>query len=168
MMAKRFSHRRLKRHRDYTVREAAQITGAHRKTVIRWIKRDGLPALTERQPWLISGADLKSFLGARSANLKQRMAPHHFYCLKCKCPRDAALKMADYSQTTATAGKLTAFCAVCDTLVYKVVKRSQLEEIRAKIEVTIQPAPATLVSAGAAPSNVTLSKEVKTHVKAQG
>ena len=167
-MAKRFSHRRVKRHREYTIQEAARVTGAHPRTVVRWIKRDGLAALTEQRPWLIAGADLKTFLGARATRIRSRMAAHQFYCLTCKCPREAALKMADYNQTTATSGMLTALCAVCDTLVHKAVKRSDLEAIRAKVEVTIQRAPATLVSESALPSNVTFSKEVRPHVKAQG
>lgn len=167
-MAKRFSYQRIKRHRDYTVAEAAEITGAHSQTVIRWIRRDGLPALTERRPWLISGQDLKEFLGARAASVRRQMDPHQFFCLKCKCPREAALKIADYTQTSATSGMMTALCAACDTLVYKTISRSDLETIRTKIEVAIKQAATRLVSQGSTRSNVLFGKEGETHVKAQG
>jgi hypothetical protein len=47
----------------------------------------------------------------------------------------------------------------------KVIRRSDLEAVRVKIEVTIQQADPRLVSLGDAPLNVTFNNEAKPHVK---
>ncbi len=166
-MAKRVPYRKIKTHRLYTPYEAALVLGVHRQTVIRWIKDHGLPADTETKPWLIEGRDLRAFLGERQTRRKCCLALHSFYCFGCRDGRTAAGKMADYVQQTATGGMLTAICDTCGTLMYKAVKRSDLEAIRAKLDVTIQTADPRIVSLSDAPINVTFSTGARTHVKAQ-
>jgi hypothetical protein len=60
---------------------------------------------------------------------------------------------------------LKALCPACGCVMNKVIRRADLEAIRAKIEVTIQQADPRLVSLGDAPLNVTFSSEAKPHVK---
>ena len=166
-MAKRVPYRKIKTHRPYTPYEAAQVLGVHRQTVIRWVKDQGLPADTSSKPWLIEGSDLRTFLGERQIRRKCKLALHMFYCFGCRDGRTAAAKMADYVQQTTTGGMLTAMCDACGTLMNKAVKWSDLEAIRAKLDVTIQTADARIVSLSDAPSNVTFSIGARTHVKAQ-
>ena len=166
-MAKRVPYRKTKTHRPYTPYEAAQVLGVHRQTVIRWVNDHGLTADTSSKPWLIEGRDLRTFHGERQARRKCRLALHTFYCFRCRDGRTAAAKMADYVQQTTTGGMLTAICDTCGTLMNKAVKRSDLEAIRAKLEVTIQTADARIVSHADAPSNVTFSAGAHTHAKAQ-
>lgn len=166
-MAKRVPYRKIKTHRLYTPYEAAQILGVHRQTVIRWINNQGLEADKCSKPWLIEGRDLRAFLGARQARRKCKLTLHTFYCFGCRDSRKAAGKVADYVQQSTTGGMLSAICDTCQTVMHKAIKRTDLEAVRAKLDVTIQTADPRLVSRVDTPSNVILSAGGQTHAKAQ-
>jgi excisionase family DNA binding protein len=166
-MAKSFPVTRIKTHRVYTVWEVADVLGCHRQTIIRWIKERGLVAVTTQKPWLIEGRELKTFLGGRKTRQRVSLALHLCYCLGCKSPRKPDGKIADYVQQTPETGRLTGLCPACGSLMNKIVKRVDLEAIRAKIEVTVQKAHPRLVSRTDPPSNVTFNREAATHGKAQ-
>ena len=100
---------------------------------------------------------------ARQATARQRTPLHELYCFKCKCPRKAAFKAAEYRQTSGTSGQLTALCEVCATVMHKAARRADLEVIRAKIEVTIKPGQTTLVSSAHRTSNGDFGRETGTH-----
>ncbi|MGC1497301.1 MAG: helix-turn-helix domain-containing protein [Sulfitobacter sp.] len=161
------SPNRIKTHYVYTVWEAAQALGRHRQTVVRWIKNKGLIADRCKIPWLIQGKDLKHFLGRRRAKAKTKLALHHFFCLGCKAPQEPDGKFAEYTQASPTTGMLKAFCPTCTSVMNKVVRRADLEAIRAKIEVTVQQANPRLVSLPASCSNDTSVKEAQTNDKTQ-
>lgn len=166
-MAKSFPAHKIKSHLIYTVWELAEVLGCHRKTVIRWIVDQGLTADTERKPWLIEGHEAKSFLGVRQSKRRCKLELHHCYCFGCKAPQAPAGKMADYTQQTQSTGCLTALCPACCAVMNKVIRRADLEAIQAKVEVTVQQASPRIVSHEQPRSNVTLSKEGQTRVKAQ-
>ncbi|MCE8544597.1 helix-turn-helix domain-containing protein [Ruegeria pomeroyi] len=166
-MAKKFPANRIKTHRVYDVWEIACALGCHRQTVIRWIKAGSLRAETTKKPWLIEGKDLKAFLGARHTTITAKLVLHHCFCLGCKAPREPDGKIADFTQQTPETGRLTGLCPECGALMNKVVKRVDLEAIRAKIEVTIQKASPRLVSRADPRSNVTISHKGQTHGKTQ-
>lgn len=166
-MAKRFHAQRVKAHRVYDVWEVADTLGCHKQTVIRWIKCQGLAADTTRKPWLIDGKDLKAFLGGRQTKVAAKLALHHCYCFGCKAPREPDGKMADYTQQTPDTGRLTGLCPECGALMNKVVRRVDLEAIRAKIEVTVQKASPRIVSRADPRSNVTIEQKGQTHGKTQ-
>ena len=165
-MSRRPSPSRIKTHRVYTPWEAADALGLHRQTVLRWIKNNGLPADRSSKPWLIEGANLKAFLGQRQQKNRCKLDLHHCYCLGCKGPREPDGRIADYVQQSPTTGMLTALCPSCGSLMNKVVRRVELEVIRAKIDVTIQKASPRLMSPADAPLNVTFEQEAETHAKA--
>ena len=160
------SPNRVKTHYVYTVWEAAQAVERHRQTVIRWIKDKGLVADRSKVPWLIKGKDLKEFLGHRRAKFKTKMELHHLPCFGCKTPQEPDGKFAEYTQATPTTGMLKALCPSCGSIMNKVVRRADLEAIRAKIEVTVQQANPRLVSLPALPLNDTSTKEAQTDDKA--
>jgi len=166
-MVKKFPANRIKSHRIYTVWEISDLLGCHKQTIIRWIKHHSLTADTSTKPWLIEGHDLKAFLGARQSKARCKLAPHHCYCLGCKKPREPDGKIADYVHQTPSSGQLIGLCSSCGKLMHKIVKRADLETIRAKIEVTIQQAHPRLVSREDPPSNVTFNEESAPHGKAQ-
>ena len=166
-MAKRVPFWKIKTHRPYTPFEAAEVLGVHRQTVIRWVKQHDLRADTSKKPWLIEGRDLRKFLGERQAKRKCKLALHTFYCFSCRDARNAAAKMADYVQQSATRGMLTAICETCQTIMHKAINRVDLEAVRAKLDVTIQTADPRLVSRDHGPPNVTFDAGAQTHVKAQ-
>jgi len=166
-MSKQPSPSRIKKHRVYTVWEAAESLGKHRQTIQRWIKHKGLRADTSRKPWLIHGADLKSFLGHRQKQNSCKLELLHCYCFGCKGPREPDGRIADYVQHAPTTGMLTALCPTCGSVMNKVIRRSDLDAIRAKIDVTIQKASPRIVSLTDAPVNVTLEEEAETRAKTQ-
>ncbi|MCK0103440.1 helix-turn-helix domain-containing protein [Pseudohalocynthiibacter sp. F2068] len=161
------SPNKIKTHRIYTVFEAAEALGRHRQTIIRWIKSKGLLADTRHRPWLITGTDLKTYLGYRREQVRCKLALHHLYCLGCKLPQEPAGKFADYTQQAPSTGMLTALCPMCGSVINKIIRRADLEAIRAKIEVTIQQADPRIVSHTDAPLNVTLESEAQSNVKAR-
>ncbi|WP_044036847.1 helix-turn-helix domain-containing protein [Octadecabacter arcticus] len=160
------SPNRIKTHYVYTVWEAAQALGRNRQTIIRWIKDKGLVADRGKVPWLIKGRDLKQFLGYRRAKSKTKLALHHLFCFGCKTPQEPDGKFAEYTQATPTTGMLKALCPSCASIMNKVVRRADLEAIRAKIEVAVQQANPRLVSLPAPPLNDTSAKEAQTDGKA--
>lgn len=166
-MAKKFPANRIKAHRIYTLWEISDVLGCHKQTVTRWVRDHGLTADTSSKPWLIQGRDLKAFLGLRQTKASCKLALQHCYCLGCKEPREPDGKIADYAQRSPDSGLLTALCPVCCNLMHKIVRRADLEAIRAKIEVTIQQANPRIMSCSDPRSNVTFTEECKPHGKAQ-
>jgi hypothetical protein len=142
-MARRADWRRVKRHRNYSVEEAARATGACKGTVRRWLK-NGLPAVTDRKPALILGPDLIDFLAARQKP-KQRCRLHECFCFSCRQPRPPALAEVEFFPLTASSGNLRALCATCTTIMHKRVSTAKLDELRALVTVTIRQASGGLV-----------------------
>lgn len=157
----------VKTHYVYSVWEAGQALGRHRQTIVRWIKDKGLIADRSKVPWLIEGKDLKQFLGQQRAKCKTKLALHNLLCLGCKTPQEPDGKFAEYTQVSPTTGMLKALCPSCGNVINKVVRRTDLEAIRAKIEVSVQQANPRLVSLSDAHLNDTSTMEAQTHDKTQ-
>ena len=139
MATRRPNHRLAKTHRNYTVEEIAGLYGIHRNTVREWIKR-GLPAIDDRRPMLILGADLVAFLRARRVKNKRTCRPGELYCFGCRAPKAAAGDMADYQPLTATLGNLIAMCADCETIMYRRVSLARLGQVRGNLDITLPQA----------------------------
>ena len=136
-MSKRHPNPRLaKIHRNYTVEEIATLFGIHRQTVRRWIK-GGLPTIDDRRPMLILGSDLVIFLGNRRQKKKQKCKPGEIYCVRFRLPKSPAGGMADYEPQTATLGNLIGLCPDCDSLIYRRVNVTRLDELRSILSITI-------------------------------
>jgi excisionase family DNA binding protein len=164
-MPKKPSPNLIKKHRVYDVYEAAEALGLHRQTIVRWIKDRGLLADTSTKPWLIRGVDLKSFLGERRAKGKCKLALHQIYCLPCRAPQTPDGLLADYRHKTPQTGSLAGLCPSCGRLMFKAIRRADLETIRAKLDVTVQQADARIVSQSNPSVTVTKKGHVERHVK---
>lgn len=136
-MPRRPMHYRVKSHQIYTVGEAADTVGVHRKTVARWIHCGDLPADTSRKPWLIRGAELKTWLINRREATRSKLRPGEIYCLPCRAPKRPALNAADYRPRTARSGILVGLCPDCECLIHRIVRRADLDRVAAGLEVTI-------------------------------
>jgi len=136
---RRPSRRSVKIHRNYTVDEAARVTGYAKGTIRRWIKSAALPAITDRKPNLILGGDLADYLKARAAS-GPRLQLHECYCFRCRAPRTPALGMADYVPLTSTTGNLRALCGTCTTVMNKAISLSALAALEGILDVTVQQA----------------------------
>lgn len=106
----------------YTPSEVAQLFGANRRTVFRWIE-EGLQLIDpDKIPKLILGKDLKDFLVVRKEANKVRLAWNEFYCLKCKKAVLPKRGTDSTKKTGKTIGKknrdqelITAQCKDCST-----------------------------------------------------
>ncbi|MGZ3304844.1 MAG: helix-turn-helix domain-containing protein [Asticcacaulis sp.] len=125
----------IRTHRSYTVDEVARALSVKPITVRRWIKA-GLPALTERRPALIQGADLIKYLDESRAP-KHTCAPHECFCVKCRLPRTPAGGMADYLPFNATTGNLRGLCPECPTLIHKRVRKAALAALAPILTITV-------------------------------
>lgn len=133
------NHRLAKIHRNYTVKEIASLFGVHRNTVREWVKR-GLPTTDGKRPMLILGRDLTAFIQARRLKNKRTCQPGEIYCVRCREPRNPAGAMADYQAVTATLGNLIGICPCCETMMYRRVNLTKLEQVRGKLDITMPQA----------------------------
>jgi hypothetical protein len=135
--------RGIKRHRNYSIEEVARVLGLSRVTVRR-MRKAGLPAITDRRPHLIMGADLIDFLAQRKA-AKAICKLSECYCFSCRMPREALGKMADLHIRSALTGNLRALCAVCTKPMHKGVSLARLDELNTLFDLSIRPASSRLV-----------------------
>lgn len=113
-MVQRFSYASIKAHRTYTIEELAECVGVTPQTVRTWIK-EGLPAITDRRPFLIIGYLAKAFLRDRKMARKVKRADGDFYCVSCKQPRKAALGLTEITVLANGRRALKGFCEACET-----------------------------------------------------
>jgi excisionase family DNA binding protein len=127
---------RVKIHRSYSVEEVARLLDVHKNTVREWLRR-GLPAIDERRPLLILGRDLASFLVQRRQANKRPCQPGEIYCVRCRQPRRPAGATADYLPLSADSGNLVGICPACQTMVYRRVSYSRLEQVQGDLAVRL-------------------------------
>jgi len=155
---RKLNRQRVKIHRPYRVDEAARTLGVGPPTLRRWIKSGDLPALTNRKPWLINGADLDDFLKAACAP-RQKCQPDECYCVKCRKPQKPACAMAEFVPLTPTGGNLRAICPDCGTLMHKRVSRAALPALGGILDLSFAQEPPHLIDRDNPSLNVHLKKE---------
>jgi excisionase family DNA binding protein len=156
------NRRGIKTHRNYTVDEAARLTGYAKGTIRRWIKSGNLPALLDRKPNLILGGDLSDFFSARGHS-GAKLQLHECYCFKCRASRAPALRMADYLPLTVSTGNLRALCSVCASLMHKAISLVDLGALAGILEVTVREADRHLTDIASPSLDDHLALEPKTH-----
>lgn len=131
--------RLVKRHRSYTVEEAARLLGVHKNSIREWIRR-GLPVVDHCRPCLILGRDLVAFLEQRRRQNKRPCLPGQIYCVRCRQPQFPAGGMADYQAVTPATGNLVGLCPACDGLIYRRVSLTRLQQDRGDLDVRLAQA----------------------------
>jgi len=133
--------RRAKKHRSYTVEEAARLFGCHRNTIRHWQKQ-GLKPVDGKRPVVFEGLTLAAFLEARRGARRRCLKPGEIYCLPCRAPKEPAGDMVEYVPLTEARGNLRGICPTCDRLIHRVVSRAQIEAVRGRLNVTFtEPSP---------------------------
>jgi len=135
--------RGVSKHQSYEIAEIARILRVARGTVARWLK-GGLPVIRDRKPHLIQGADLIAFHAGRRKS-KQKCGLAECYCFCCHVPRRPALGIADLVVAAGPTGNLHALCETCTTPMHKRVSLTDLDRLRALLDVTIRQAPARIL-----------------------
>jgi len=132
----------IKSFRTYTIDEAAEVSGVSPRTIRSWIA-NGLRAMDDARPALIRGDDLRGFIKNQRKSRKVITGHDTFYCFRCRQARKAAGNFADCT----ILGKrvtLTAFCAVCETVVAKSISEACISEIIRTLDLTITRLEVTL------------------------
>ena len=150
MAAKRINPRRVKIHHSYSVEEAARTFGVHKNTVRGWVGK-GLEPIDHRRPMLFAGDILRAFLIAQRSGRKRPCGPGTMYCFRCREPREPALGMVDYFPINAVSGNLKALCGVCETIMHRRTRRSELRAVMPGILVQIAEAPSRLMGSASPP-----------------
>jgi excisionase family DNA binding protein len=122
---RRADWRRVKGLRNYTIDEAAKSLNVHKATVRHWIKKRGLPVLSERRPHLILGRDLVAFLKVERASRKRKCGRGELYCVKCRVPRRPVAGLLEYRCSSPGHGVLVGVCSQCETLLRRFVSKQR-------------------------------------------
>jgi len=138
MASRRHSPRRAKSHFSYTISETAELYAVHRQTVRHWLA-NGLEPNDSSRPVLIHGTELNRFHKARRDAAKGECGPGELYCLGCKAPRRPAGSMADYVPMSASTGKVTGICPVCECMMSQHVNSIRLALFDAELEIATRP-----------------------------
>src|SRR5262249_52534860 len=130
--------------RCYTVEEVAKLFGVHKNTVRGWLKA-GLPRIDGRRPILILGRRLAGFLHTRRERRRQRCRAGEFYCFRCRAPKKAAARNAEYLPVTVRSGNLRATCADCGTRMFRRVSLHKLATVASDLQVALPQAQQRLM-----------------------
>ena len=133
-MAKRYSTAGLSKNLTYTILEIQEIRGYSPQTVRRWIKEEGLPAMTSQRPFLIHGADLIDFLKAKSNKGKNPHTPGELSCFTCGQRGRPLGDMADLERNGPRM-RLKALCGACEGPVSVYIDEAKLALYREVLDV---------------------------------
>lgn len=143
MPARRVNANRVKSHFSYTADELATCLDMHKNTVRNW-RRNGLEPIDDQRPSLFQGATVREFLKSQRASRKRPCAPGTLYCLSCREPRRPALGMVDYQPMRPDSGNLRAICEVCETVMHRRIRFTDLGRQMPGCEVQITQGPSSL------------------------
>jgi hypothetical protein len=130
--------RRIKRKLSYTIDEAARTLGTHRNTVRHWVRKAGLPAMTEARPHLILGGDLVAFLRARRESRKRTCGVGEIYCLRCRLPRRPAPGLVEYQPLTSKRSRVVGICSTCEALMHRFVSIRRAAAVASEFNLQIE------------------------------
>ncbi|WP_299880181.1 hypothetical protein [uncultured Sulfitobacter sp.] len=136
-MASRFKTQSIKANKTYEVAELADAACVSIPTVRNWLKA-GMQKVDDQRPTMIMGFQALEFLKTRKVKGKRPMAKGEFFCMRCKDRREPLGAMADYEQTSATGGRLKAFCAVCECPCNRNISARDLPNILKILDVAIR------------------------------
>ena len=85
----------------------------------------------------------------------------------CSSDLNPAGRMADFHLKTPTTGTLIGICPDCGRLMHRFIRRADLDQIRAQLDVTISKAVPRLVGPDEPLETVTFKQEAQTHGKTQ-
>lgn len=145
-MARRHDWRRVRKHRLYTIDEAARALGVCKESVRRWMDK-GLPAIRDAKPYLIRGADLVAYLRKRRTP-KVRCGIGEAYCVGC---RKASRPMPG-SGTVARDERgrpfLQGHCGTCGARMRRALKSSDIDATECSFRESFPQADGHLSTSG--------------------
>lgn len=131
---KRHNPNLVRLRRSYTFAEIAEVYAVHRRTVQVW-RKQGLKVLDDKsKPFLVIGADVRSFLKEKQQRRKHPLKPGEFYCPRCGIPRKSLLDKISIEITDKRLGRyrqaiVRGICEVCDCRLFRFSSDRKLEEL---------------------------------------
>jgi Helix-turn-helix domain len=111
-MSKRANPMAVKAALTYDVNEAARALDKTPATIRNWIK-DGLPVMSSRKPYLISGEAIREYLRAKYKASKRPLDPDTLFCPACGVGRQPVGMEASISSLTVYTSLLKGVCSHC-------------------------------------------------------
>ncbi|WP_411819121.1 helix-turn-helix domain-containing protein [Hyphococcus formosus] len=134
-MAKRYNLRSIKKNRNYTFEEVAELLNVHEQTVRGWVS-SGLRSLRAKKPYLIIGEDLLVFHRKRTNARKSPLGKNQLYCLTCREPKVPFDSEVEFIPKENGAGLLVGLCADCTNLCNRFVQEGKISAIAPDLVVT--------------------------------
>lgn len=125
--------RRIRPSATYTATQLAKAADRRIETIRRW-HREGMPALTDTNPLLFDGAEVKVWLHDKWEKKKRPCAANEAYCGRCREPRRFAHGTTQRKRNTGKTFMLHGRCHVCGAGMCK-VQSAELAKI-------VEPLPA--------------------------
>ena len=113
----------------YDVDDICRLFGIHPKTALSWFKQ-GMKPVDNRQPILVHGSELKSFLGKMNEANKCSTSFEEMFCMKCKEPRNPHRKQIQIEQFEQKFLKVKAICQTCKTKMNKPYPLDDLQQLK--------------------------------------
>lgn len=120
-MAKAIGINAIKLAPSYTFWEASPALNAASRSVHNWL-RTFLPSLREDCLAWILGNELQRWLKVRAADKGACLAPHEFFCLRCKMLKLPYGGMADCRAQIPHKLRLPALCANGEGFIYRTIR----------------------------------------------
>lgn len=111
----------------YEISEAAAALNKSPATIRSWIK-DGLPVMASQKPYLLLGADIRSYLQSKSRDAKSPLEETELFCPACKTghePVDMRVTQQSFSPKTTL---LKGTCSQCSATATRIVSTPKLPD----------------------------------------
>jgi hypothetical protein len=129
--SRRFNHRLVKCHANYSTQDIAELFRVHINTVNGWYEK-GLRVIDQQKQYLVFGQDLIDFLIERNKQMKKKSGPDEFFCCKCKAPRKTRVDAVGLVAINSKKVMIEGVCVICGTKMNKLgaaVKINALKEL---------------------------------------
>lgn len=126
-MSKRANPMAVKAALTYEIGEAAAALDKNPATIRNWIK-DGLPIMSSKKPYLISGAALREYLRAKYKAAKSPLGPDELFCLFCKAGRTPHAMSVTINALTGKTSLLKGQCSHCGAPATRMVSTTKVPE----------------------------------------
>jgi len=134
-MSKRANPMAVKAALTYEVNEAARALGKTPATIRNWIK-DGLPVMSARKPYLISGEAIREYLRAKYKAAKRPLDPDELFCPACRNGRRPLGMATTISSLTARTSLLKGTCSHCGGTCTRMISKSKVSDFGQTFSIT--------------------------------
>jgi len=148
--------------RSYTFAEIAEVFAVHRRTVQAW-RKQGLNVIDDKsKPFLVMGADVRSFLREKQQGRKHPLKPGEFFCPRCGVPRESLQDEFSIEITERRLGRyrqaiIKGICEVCRCRLFRFSSDKKVRELM-KTGLSIAEHKKSLIGSGGSSVNTDIQR----------